>query len=59
MNEVPISEFVDALLADPAVSEQFDRDRLAAALDASAALASVGVFVDRALARQTSWRQRR
>jgi 3-carboxy-cis,cis-muconate cycloisomerase len=54
-----IDEFVDKLLADPTVGEQFDRGRLAAALDASAALASVDMFVDRALARHVSWRQRR
>jgi 3-carboxy-cis,cis-muconate cycloisomerase len=54
-----ISEFVDRLLADSAVGERFDRTQLTAALEASAALASVDVFVDRALARQISWRQRR
>jgi 3-carboxy-cis,cis-muconate cycloisomerase len=54
-----ISEFVDKLLADPAVGERFDRERLAAALEASAALAAVDALVERALARQVSWRQRR
>jgi 3-carboxy-cis,cis-muconate cycloisomerase len=56
--EVSINEFADRLLADPAVAERFDRDRLVAALDAPAAVASVDVFVDRALARQVAWRQR-
>ncbi len=53
-----IGQLVDRLLADPEVGERFERARLMAALDASAVLASVEVFVDRALARRSAWRQR-
>ncbi len=54
-----VDEMIDTLLADAALAEHFDRDRLVAALDPSATLGSVDVFIDRALAHGVSWRERR